>query len=147
MPPDLPGAYDRYGFRVPAVIVSPYAKKNYVSHVVHDHTSILKLIETKWNLPALTYRDANADNLLDSLDFTGEARVPRAADASRARAARVGRGRRLRRRGRPLLSRQTGRHDPAAERDRAGKRGLEAPGRRDVTRAGAGGEHSIASGA
>jgi phospholipase C len=54
---------------VPAVIVSPYARKNYVSHVVHDHTSILKLIETKWNLPAMTYRDANADNLLDSLDF------------------------------------------------------------------------------
>ena len=36
---------------------------------MHDHTSVLKLIETKWNLPALTYRDANADNLLDSLDF------------------------------------------------------------------------------
>ena len=72
VPPDLPGAYDRYGFRVPAVIVSPYARKDYVSHVVHDHTSILKLIETKWNLPALTYRDANADNLLDSLDLTGK---------------------------------------------------------------------------
>ena len=69
VPPDLPGAYDRYGFRVPAVIVSPYARRNYVSHVVHDHTSVLKLIETKWNLRALTYRDANADNLLDSLDF------------------------------------------------------------------------------
>lgn len=68
------GAYDRYGFRVPAVIVSPYARKNYVSHVVHDHTSVLKLIETKWNLPALTYRDANADNLLDSLDL--EAKRP-----------------------------------------------------------------------
>jgi phospholipase C len=65
----LPGSYDRYGFRVPAVIVSPYARRNYISHVVHDHTSILKLVETKWNLPALTYRDANADNLLDSLDF------------------------------------------------------------------------------
>jgi phospholipase C len=69
VPPDLPGAYDRYGFRVPAVIVSPYARKNYVSHVVHDHTSVMKLIETKWNLGALTYRDANADNLLDSVDF------------------------------------------------------------------------------
>jgi phospholipase C len=32
---------------------------------------VLKLVETKWNLPALTYRDANADNLLDSLDFRG----------------------------------------------------------------------------
>jgi phospholipase C len=72
VPPDLPGAYNRYGFRVPSVIVSPYARANYVSHVVHDHTSILKLIETKWNLPALTFRDANADNLLDSLDFTAK---------------------------------------------------------------------------
>ena len=49
--------------------MSPYAKKNYVSHVTHDHTSVLKLIETKWNLGAMTYRDANADNLLDSVDF------------------------------------------------------------------------------
>jgi len=71
VPPDQPGVYDRYGFRVPAVIVSPYARRDYVSHVVHDHTSILKLIETKWNLPALTFRDANADDLLDSLDLHG----------------------------------------------------------------------------
>lgn len=69
VPPDLPGGYDRYGFRVPAVIVSPYARPDYVSHEVRDHTSILKFIETKWNLPALTFRDANADNLLDCLDF------------------------------------------------------------------------------
>jgi phospholipase C len=71
VPPDQPGAFDRYGFRVPAAIVSPYARRRYVSHVVHDHTSILKLVETKWNLPALTYRDANADDLLDCLDFRG----------------------------------------------------------------------------
>ena len=69
VPPDLPGGYDRYGFRVPAVIVSPYARQRYVSHRVHDHTSVLKLIETKWNLPALTYRDANASDLLDAVDF------------------------------------------------------------------------------
>jgi phospholipase C len=68
--PGITGAYDRYGFRVPGVVASPYAKKDYVSHVVHDHTSILKFIETKWNLPALTYRDANADNLFDFFDFT-----------------------------------------------------------------------------
>jgi phospholipase C len=49
-------------------VVSPYARPGYVSHVVHDHTSILKLVETKWNLPALTYRDANADDLLDFID-------------------------------------------------------------------------------
>jgi phospholipase C len=65
----LAGDYTRYGFRVPAVVVSPFAKKNYVSHVVHDHTSILSLVEHKWNLPALTNRDGAADNLLDCLDL------------------------------------------------------------------------------
>jgi phospholipase C len=76
VPPDEPGAYDRYGFRVPAVVVSPYARRRYVSHVVHDHTSILKLVETKWNLPALTYRDANADDLLDCLDLARRPAFP-----------------------------------------------------------------------
>jgi phospholipase C len=66
---DQPGRFDRYGFRVPCVVVSPYARPNHVSHVVADHTSILKLVETKWNLPAMTYRDANASNLLDFLDL------------------------------------------------------------------------------
>lgn len=69
VPPDQPGAFDRYGFRVPCVVASPYSKPDYVSNVVHDHTSILKLVETKWNLPAMTYRDANASNLLDMVDF------------------------------------------------------------------------------
>jgi phospholipase C len=61
--------YSYYGFRVPAVVVSPWAKRDYVSHQIHDHTSILRLVETKWNLPALTYRDANASNLLDTLEL------------------------------------------------------------------------------
>ena len=65
-----PWRFDRYGFRVPAVIVSPYARPNFVSHVVRDHTSILKLVETKWNLPPLTRRDQQADDLLDSLDLS-----------------------------------------------------------------------------
>ena len=73
VPPDEPGTFDRYGIRVPAFVISPYAKKDYVSHVVHDHTSILKFIETKWNLPAITYRDANADDLLDCFDFSKKA--------------------------------------------------------------------------
>ena len=68
VPPDQPGAYDMTGFRVPCVVISPYAKQDYVSHVVYDHTSILKFVETKWNLPAMTYRDANAQNMLDFLD-------------------------------------------------------------------------------
>jgi len=64
-----PTAYDRLGFRVPAVIVSPYAKPEYVTNTVYDHTSILKLIERKWNLPPLTRRDAAANDPLDTLDF------------------------------------------------------------------------------
>ena len=64
-----PTTYDRLGFRVPAVIVSPYARPDYVSSTVYDHTSILKLIEEKWNLPPLTRRDAAATAPLDALDF------------------------------------------------------------------------------
>jgi phospholipase C len=66
---DPPGGFDRYGFRVPCAVVSPYAKENYVSHTIYDHTSILKTVEKKWNLPALTRRDANANSLFDMLDF------------------------------------------------------------------------------
>ena len=67
---DYPGgAYGRYGFRVPFIAVSPWAKPHYVSHMTYDHTSILKFIETKFNLPALTRRDANANGLADLFDF------------------------------------------------------------------------------
>jgi phospholipase C len=80
LPPDLippvvqPGEslYDgfaRYGFRVPSVVVSPYARRNHVTHVLHDHTSILAMVQRKWNLPALTFRDANANDLTDFLDL------------------------------------------------------------------------------
>jgi hypothetical protein len=64
---DVVGLYDTYGPRVPAVVVSPYARPGAVTNVVHDHTSILAMIEAKWNLPALTYRDANAQTLADFL--------------------------------------------------------------------------------
>ena len=69
VPPDRPGGYDFTGFRVPCVVVSPHAKRDFVSHVVHDHTSLLKFVETKWNLPAMTYRDANAQNMYEFFDF------------------------------------------------------------------------------
>lgn len=63
------GGYERYGLRVPLIAISPYAKRHYVSHVAYDHSSILKFIETRFNLPALTARDANADAMLDLFDF------------------------------------------------------------------------------
>jgi len=65
-----PDSYDTYGFRVPAVIVSPYARPDCVLSDVFDHTSVLKLIEEKWNLPALTRRDAAATSPLGALDLT-----------------------------------------------------------------------------
>jgi phospholipase C len=64
-----PGGYNRYGFRVPLFVISPWARANYVSRVVQDHTSILAFIERKWNLPALTFRDANAHPMTDYFDF------------------------------------------------------------------------------
>ena len=66
-----PHRYDRYGFRVPAVIVSPYARPGYVCSEVLDHTSVLKLVEEKWNLPPLTARDAAAGTPLSALDLSG----------------------------------------------------------------------------
>lgn len=69
-PTDIPGGFDRYGFRVPFIMVSPWVKKNFVSHTVADQTSILKLIETRFDLPSLTARDAAAHDLLDMLDFS-----------------------------------------------------------------------------
>jgi phospholipase C len=65
-----PGSFDRLGFRVPLVVVSPYAKKGYVGHTTYDHTSITRFIEAKFKVPALTARDANADPLMDMFDFT-----------------------------------------------------------------------------
>lgn len=64
-----PATYDTYGVRVPAVIVSPYARPDCVLSDVFDHTSVLKLVEEKWNLPALTRRDAAATAPLGALDF------------------------------------------------------------------------------
>jgi phospholipase C len=88
-PGDLPGAYDRYGFRVPLIVVSQWAKARYASNVVQDHTSLLAFIERKWNLPAMTFRDANAAPMTDYFDF----RRPTFAEPPRlARAPGLSRG-------------------------------------------------------
>jgi phospholipase C len=63
--------YKQYGVRVPFVLVSPWARPDYVSHHVFDHTSVCALAEYKWNLPAMTRRDANANVMLDMLDLSG----------------------------------------------------------------------------
>src|SRR5207244_5429882 len=82
-PGDVPGGYNIYGPRVPAVVVSPYSKPNAVTNVVHDHTSFLATVEAKWNLPRLTYRDANAKTVMDFLNLEQAAFLnpPTIADA------------------------------------------------------------------
>jgi phospholipase C len=58
------------GYRVPLIVVSPYTRKHYVSHTVADTTAILKLIETRFNLPSLTKRDAAQMDMTEFFNFT-----------------------------------------------------------------------------
>jgi phospholipase C len=69
-PTDDVDDYSRTGFRVPMIVVSPYAKKGYVSHTVMDSTAILKFIETRFNLSSLTARDAAQPDMSEFFDFT-----------------------------------------------------------------------------
>ncbi len=57
------------GFRIPTLLISPFARRRYVSSAVFDHASILRLIEWRWGLTPLTVRDEQANNLADVLDF------------------------------------------------------------------------------
>jgi len=63
------GGFDQLGFRVPVFSVSAYTRAHHVSHVVNDHTSIVRFVETLFDLPAMTKRDANASAMLDFFDF------------------------------------------------------------------------------
>ena len=58
------------GFRVPALVISPYARRGVISHRLVEHASVPKTIETLFGLPPLTARDARANDLLNGLDFT-----------------------------------------------------------------------------
>jgi phospholipase C len=62
------------GYRVPLIVVSPFSKKNFVSHQTRDYTAILKLIETRFGLSPLTSRDAAQVDMADPttgfFDFT-----------------------------------------------------------------------------
>jgi phospholipase C len=58
-----------YGFRVPLIVVSAYAKAGHISHQQHDFGSILKFVETTFSLPSLGYADAVADDLSDCFDL------------------------------------------------------------------------------
>jgi len=76
-----------YGPRVPAILVSPYAKKGYIDHTVLDFTSILKFIEQNWGFASLADRDAKANNFLTAFDFNQAPRSPIFLSFSRPNAA------------------------------------------------------------
>jgi phospholipase C len=67
-PPNL----DQFGLgpRVPFLVLSPYVKPGYISHTQYEFASFMKMVEERYNLPALTDRDSGANDFLDSFDFT-----------------------------------------------------------------------------
>ena len=67
--PPIRNSYE-YSFRVPLLVISPYAKPGYVSHVTHDFSSIIKFTETAFGLPSLGFGDVYADDLTDCFNFT-----------------------------------------------------------------------------
>lgn len=66
--PPIYNSYE-FGFRVPLIVISPYAKQGYVSHETHDFGSILRFIEDTFDLPTLGYADSHADALEDCFDY------------------------------------------------------------------------------
>ena len=83
---DVKPEYQQRGFRIPCVLVSPFARRGHVAHGTYDHTSILKLVEWRWGLAPLSVRDARAANLAAALDFSR--RNLASAEDLRAEAAR-----------------------------------------------------------
>jgi phospholipase C len=72
-----PNAGDQsYGFRVPALIISPYSKVGFVDSTLYDASSILKFIEYNYNISSIGKRDATANNLLNAFNFTMAPREP-----------------------------------------------------------------------
>jgi phospholipase C len=80
-----PPQVDEYGlgFRVPALLVSPYAKRGYIDSTELEYTSILRFIEENWALEPLTARDANANSLDGAFDFAQPPRNPRIIPSQR----------------------------------------------------------------
>ena len=73
-----PPVVDTYGLspRAPALVISPYAIPGYVSHTTYEFSSVLKTIEEAYNLPPLTARDANANDMLDVFNFNQNPNPP-----------------------------------------------------------------------
>jgi len=67
--PDLDNNFGQMGFRVPAVVLSPYANRGKVIHTQFGHESILRMVEDRYRLRPLTLRDARANSIAAAFDF------------------------------------------------------------------------------
>jgi phospholipase C len=75
VPPPGPQSYGGLGFRVPAIVVSPYSKAGYISHNNYEFGSIIKFVEQNWQLPSLGTTDKTSASFLnDFFDFTQQPR-------------------------------------------------------------------------
>jgi phospholipase C len=66
-----------FGIRVPLLVISPFAKRGFVTNELGEFSSVLRFMEDNWGLSQLTHRDRDATPLLSSFDFT---QGPRPAD-------------------------------------------------------------------
>ena len=82
--PPIQSSYS-LGFRVPLIVISPYAKSGYVSHERHDFGSIIHFVEDAWGLGTLGFSDASSDDLGDCFDFS---QAPRPFSAVQTRYSR-----------------------------------------------------------
>jgi phospholipase C len=84
-PPKVPDdraseGFDQLGFRVPALVIGPYAREGHVSSVTRDHTSVLRHVQNMFGLDPLTMRVSAANDLSETLDEVRlSSRKPRAA--------------------------------------------------------------------
>ena len=75
VPPPAVDSYG-YGFRVPALLVSPYARRGHVDHTELDFTSMIRFVTDNWGLEPLAERDAAANSLVSALNLTAPPRPP-----------------------------------------------------------------------
>lgn len=75
VPPPFVDEYG-YGIRVPGLVISPYAKQDFVDHNTYSFDSWLKIVEERFGIEPMTQRDKYADAMLNSFDFTQQPRPP-----------------------------------------------------------------------
>jgi phospholipase C len=65
------------GFRVPMIVISPYARTGFVDHTVGEFSSVVRFVEENWGLRPMTHRDRRADDLHEAFDFHADPRPAR----------------------------------------------------------------------